>query len=200
MIKYILIILTITIWILLTYNDDARKIYNENLWWYTWKLWLLDAKIDHFNNKIEIDWKKQIIWNISNWKIITDLSWASLSNVACFPATQNKKFNWNMIIYNLLLNKNKKINVKLTPDNIKDNLSLIIYKTDPWLDLLPPNIESVYDCEVDHKWDRPKVWKTQDHTRSLSIQWNTIKSGIYIWVVWANWLTNSNFSLDIEIL
>ncbi len=96
---------------------------------------------------------------------VHDLSWASKSSVACFPATQNKKFRGNHIIYLTELPARSKMTITLIPDDKKANMSLYAYSAGSHI--IVPKLNSCVSCEADHKWDYPKRGKTQDHTRSV---------------------------------
>ena len=53
--------------------------------------------------------------NLSNGAIIKDLSWASNSSVACFPATQNKKFSGNHVLHAFDLPPYANVEITVTP-------------------------------------------------------------------------------------
>lgn len=53
-------------------------------------------------------------------------------------------------------------------------MSIYGYQVAPNNFSLPANLASCTSCEAEHKWDRPKKGKTQDHTRSITF--NAIKN------------------------
>jgi hypothetical protein len=107
--------------------------------------------------------------NISEGEIISDLSWASRSSVACFPATQNSKFRGKHQLFAFELPSYSEVTIKLIPENSNENMSLYAYQIGKTNYPLPPNLSSCVSCEASHKWDRPKRGKTQDHTRSVKL-------------------------------
>ncbi len=95
-----------------------------------------------------------------------NLDWADNSSVACFPGTQNKKFNGNHIFFVTEIPRQSNMTITLVPDDPKANFSLYTFQTGTSSRAMPPELNSCVACEADHKWDRPKRGKTQDHTRS----------------------------------
>jgi hypothetical protein len=105
---------------------------------------------------------------------IEDLSWAANSAMACFPATQNSKFRGNHVFFATQLPPKSFLTVKVIPKDVNADLSIWGYQVGPSNFRMPPKIESAVACEAEHKWDRPKKGKTQDHTRT--IEFNSIKN------------------------
>ena len=105
---------------------------------------------------------------------IEDLSWAATSSMACWPATQNTKFRGNHVLFATQLPPNSVLSIKVVPKDPAADLSLWGYQVGPDNFRLPPKIESAVACEAEHKWDRPKKGRTQDHTRT--IEFNSIKN------------------------
>lgn len=99
--------------------------------------------------------------------IIHDLSWAWKSSVACFPETQASKFRGNHVLYVTELPSQSEMEVIVIPDDVNADFSLYAYQIGLTNTSIVPNLSSCISCEADHKWDRPKVNKTQDHTRSV---------------------------------
>lgn len=137
--------------------------------------------------------------NLSDGKKMDDLTWASTSSNACFPATQNTKFRGNHTLHFFKLPPHSKVSVKLIPKDESKNMSLYGYQVGPTNFRVPPKLPSCTACEADHKWDRPKKNQTQDHTRSISF--NSIKNryNIFIGVAGANELTTGEYTLEITI-
>ena len=73
--------------------------------------------------------KASFSWNISDWLVMPDLSWASKSYVKCFYEKDYINFNWNVVLHKIYLSKNKTIVVKLIKDKPESNLSIYVYKT-----------------------------------------------------------------------
>ena len=101
---------------------------------------------------------------------IADLSWAANSSMACFPATQNANFRGNHVFYAASLPPKSILTVTLAPKNPKQLTSIYGYSVGSNNFAVPPKIQSAVTCEAEHTWDRPKVGKTQDHTRPIMFQ------------------------------
>jgi hypothetical protein len=129
---------------------------------------------------------------------IHDLSWASNSSVACFPATQNKKFRGNHIIYITEIPKYSKMDITVIPDNPKHNMSLYAYMVGTNSTAMVPNLSSCVTCEADHKWDYPKKGKTQDHRRSVHLNAINNPYKVVIGVAGADGLTEGSFIIQIK--
>ena len=129
---------------------------------------------------------------------VHDLSWASRSSTACFPATQNAKFTGNHIIYLTEIPAYSNMDITVVPSDKNANMSIYAYMTNPNSDVMVPNLSSCVSCEAEHKWDYPKRGKTQDHTRS--IQLSSVKNPyrVVVGVAGANGLTSGDFIIKIN--
>ncbi|MEX1003170.1 MAG: hypothetical protein WDZ35_13715 [Crocinitomicaceae bacterium] len=130
---------------------------------------------------------------------IHDLSWASTSSMACFPATQNSKFTGNHLFYVTEIPPRSEMTITLIPEDKKANMSIYAYQDGTTKDVFPPQVSSCVSCEADHKWDYPKRGKTQDHTRSVSFNAINNPYRIVIAVVGAEGLTSGKFQLQISV-
>jgi hypothetical protein len=106
---------------------------------------------------------------LEDGKPIEDLSWASNSSVACFPATQNAKYRGPHVLFRSELPPRSVMTITVTPDDPKTNLSLYAYSIGATSERVVPDLPSCVSCESDEKWDRPKKNRTQDHTRSVKL-------------------------------
>jgi hypothetical protein len=131
--------------------------------------------------------------------IIEDLSWAANSAVACFPATQNSKFRGHHVLFHTGIPARSIMKITLTPDDVNQDLSLYGYQVGTTNFSVVPNLASCVACEADHKWDRPKKGRTQDHNRS--IEFNSIKSpyNIVIGVTGPKEAVSGAFTLAIDL-
>jgi len=130
---------------------------------------------------------------------IYDLSWASNSSVACFPATQNSKFTGNHIIYITEIPDHSEMEITVVPDDVNANFSIYAYMVGLTNDAMVPNLTSCITCEAEHKWDYPKVGKTQDHTRTVYLNAINNRYKVVIGVAGAEGLTNGTFKLKISV-
>jgi hypothetical protein len=140
-----------------------------------------------------------IMGDLKDGALMKDLSWASTSSNACFPGTQNTKFRGNHVLHQFSIPAYSEVTITLIPTNKNDNFSLYGYQVGTTNYSTPPNLASCVSCEADHKWDRPKKGKTQDHTRSIFF--NSIKNpyNIFIGVAGAEGLTSGKYKLKIEL-
>lgn len=106
--------------------------------------------------------------NLSDGLPLTDLSWAWNSANACFPETQKQKFTGNHVLYTCVLPAYSEMTVTVIPKDPKANFSVYAYQTGENKNDLVPNLSGCIRCEADHKWDRPKKGKTQNHTRTVT--------------------------------
>ncbi len=138
--------------------------------------------------------------NLNTGVEIHDLSWAWNSSVACFPETQKHKFTGNHVVYVTEIPRYSKMEVSVEPKDKNADLSLYVYEIGKTSNAIVPNLPSCVSCEVDHKWDRPRVGKTQDHTRSVSnITAINNPYKVVIGVVGANGLKDGEYTLKVKL-
>lgn len=129
---------------------------------------------------------------------IHDLSWASRSSTACFPATQNPKFRGNHIFFVTEIPRYSKMEITVIPDDKNANMSIYAYQDGTTSTAYPPNLSSCVSCEAEHKWDYPKRGKTQNHTRTVSLNAINNPYRVVIGVAGADGLTEGSFKLQIK--
>lgn len=138
--------------------------------------------------------------DLSTGKIIEDLSWASSSSNACFPATQNSKFRGNHVFFATTMPPRSIMKISVTPTDEAANLSLYAYMTGGQEFRLVPNLPSCITCEADHKWDRPWKGKVQTHERRVQFQnpsQNTYN--ILIGVAAPGGVTSGAFKVEVKL-
>ena len=107
--------------------------------------------------------------SLQNGFLMEDLSWAWNSSNACFVSFQQKKFSGNHKLYVVDLPAYTEMEVTLVPNDKNANMSLYAYQVGQIAEnTIVPNLPSSIRCEADFKWDRPRVGKTQNHTRTVS--------------------------------
>lgn len=137
--------------------------------------------------------------DLSEGTRIYDLSWASNSSVACFPATQNTKFNGNHVLYVTEIPPHSKMKITVIPDDKNDNMSIYAYQDGTSSKAYPPNLSSCVSCEAEHKWDYKKAGRTQDHTRSVELNAINNPYRVVIGVAGADGLSEGKFRVQIEV-
>jgi hypothetical protein len=108
--------------------------------------------------------------DLSKGSLIEDLSWASNSSNACFPATQNTKFRGNHIFFATTIPAKSIMKITVKPDDSNQNMSLYAYMIGNTSFDLVPDLPRCITCEADHKWDRPWKGKTQNDERKVEFQ------------------------------
>lgn len=128
-----------------------------------------------------------------------DLTWASRSTTACFPATQNLKFNGQHVLYATVLPVRSILTIKVIPDDPAVNLSIYAYSIGIDNYSVVPALGSCVSCEAEHKWDRPKRGKTQDHTRAVQLDAVGAPYNVVVGVAGANGLATGSFKLEFTL-
>lgn len=137
--------------------------------------------------------------DLAQGALIEDLSWASTSSNACWPATENSYFRGNHVFYTTTIPPRAELTVTVIPDDKNANMSIYGFQVGINSTLLPPNITTCVTCESERKWDRPKVGKTQDHTRSIFFNSTTDSYRIVIGVAGADGLQTGTFKLKVDL-
>ena len=125
---------------------------------------------NHVLHKIEAQPNQTLTYkgDLSEGALMSDLSWAWNSTVACFPATRKDKFTGNHVLYSLELPKYSEMEITVIPDDENANFSIYAYEIGLLNNSVVPNLPSCIRCEVAYKWDRPHRGQTQDHTRTVT--------------------------------
>ncbi len=137
--------------------------------------------------------------NLNEGVFMQDLSWASKSSMACFPATQNTKFNGKHVLYQTTVPANMNIKVTVIPENTSANMSVYTILDGTSNTVLPPEIATCSSCEAEHKWDYKKAGKTQDHTRWVAFDSFGGTYRLVIGVAGANGLDSGAYTLKVEM-
>ncbi len=130
---------------------------------------------------------------------IEDLSWAANSSVACFPATQNERFRGNHVLYWTSLPPRSVMTITVTPDDPAADMSIYAYSIGTTNFAVPPKLASCVSCEAEHKWDRPKKGKTQDHTRTVKLNAIGNPYNVVIGVAGPKGVVSSGYTLSVDV-
>lgn len=138
--------------------------------------------------------------DLSEGNKLSDLSWAWNSSNACFPETQKQKFTGNHVFFTGIIPKYSEMVVTVIPSDPNADFSIYAFEIGVNSNKMVPDLPSCIRCEAEHKWDRPKKGKTQDHTRVIKdlLALNT-PYRVVIGVTGANGLTEGAFTLKIEM-
>jgi len=149
--------------------------------------------------KIEKGKTSTVTSDLNEGNLVQDLTWAANSSVACFPSTQNLKFTGTHVFFETEIPIKSILIIKLIPADINSNMSLYAYTVAPGNTAMVPNLTSCVACEAEHKWDRAKKGKTQDHTRTVKLTATTNAYRAVIGVAGADGLTTGAFKLEITL-
>ncbi|MEW6126897.1 MAG: hypothetical protein AB1757_07645 [Acidobacteriota bacterium] len=137
--------------------------------------------------------------DLAEGSLMEDLSWASNSSNACFPATQNEKFRGNHVLYATTIPPRSILTVTLKPDAADANMSLYGYMQGNNSFDLVPNLPRCITCEADHKWDRPWKGKVQTSERKIAFQNPTMNTyNIVIGVSAPKGTTSGKYTVEIH--
>lgn len=137
--------------------------------------------------------------DLSSGKTMDDLSWASSSSNACFPATQNEKFRGNHVFFATTIPARSIVTVSVTPTAESTNLSLYAYMMGADSYDIVPDLARCITCEADHKWDRPWKGKVQTSERHVEFQNPTQNTyNIFIGVSAPTGGTSGKFKVEVK--
>ena len=146
--------------------------------------------------KIKSNTTFTIAGNLKNGKIIEDLSWASSSSVACFPATQNESFRGKHVFYGTYIPPQSIMKIKVIPSE-ELNISLYAYMistTD--FERFPPNLHTCLSCEASYNNGKPNPGQEE------SIRLNAIKHpyNVVIAVAGPKGVEQGKYKLQVELI
>ncbi len=105
---------------------------------------------------------------IDSGSVMTDLSWAWNSSVACFPETVSKQFRGKHVLYMVDVPRYSELEIKLIPDDESADYSLYAYQASKITARnLVPNLQRCIRCEADYSTEYRYVNRVQDHTRTV---------------------------------
>ncbi|HEY9839726.1 MAG: hypothetical protein ACAI44_17595 [Candidatus Sericytochromatia bacterium] len=136
--------------------------------------------------------------NLETGEEISDLSWASDSSVACFPATQNARFRAKHVLFHTQLPPRSILFVRLLPEDRSKPMSLYAYQIGTQYFDVVPKLFSAVNCEADHMRDRPVKGKVEDGSRMVRLNATTNPYNVVIGVSGNQGVTGP-FTLELEL-
>lgn len=137
--------------------------------------------------------------NLQTGKIIEDLSWATSSQIACWPSIRDVEFQGNHVGYWFDLPANSIVTITVTPKHSTSRINIYGY-TSFDLQRVPPNITYVQSCEASHPtWiGEPNL---QEPAKPQSIQLNTVTrhTTVYFAVAGAKNILSGDYTITIDI-
>lgn len=187
---FLLIIFILIMWYLFVPNNIKNE-YLEKAW--------IDYSFDENTTvenpwdirELEFDknWEANFSWDIASWEKTPNTSWWVKNMVNCYKNDEQNYFSGNRIIHKILLEKDASIEVKLIDETKSWDLSLVVYKIKPALNTKPEELTYAHKCIS-------KI--NTNNYKTVEMQWDTIRSDIYIVVVWSNWVSKWSYKLDIK--
>ncbi|MEM6396331.1 MAG: hypothetical protein AAF741_08295 [Bacteroidota bacterium] len=128
-----------------------------------------------------------------------DLSWAWVSNNACFVEPRRDKFSGSHVLYRTALPKYSTMIIRLIPNDPKNEMSLYAYSGGRGA--LPPELASCVSCEADFKSDRPFATVRDRTGPNREVELRAVNRGypITIGVVGADGLSSGGYRFEVEI-
>lgn len=87
--------------------------------------------------------------DLNSGQVMDDLSWAALSNVACFPGTRAIEFQGNQVYYEVDIPQGHELFVTVTPTGTRERINLYGYLHFDGSNT--PPVQSVTSCEAGYE-------------------------------------------------
>lgn len=133
--------------------------------------------------------------NLSDGEILSDLSWAWNSSMACFVATVEDQYEGNHVFYQFDLPEQSTLDIYLTPDDPNAEIALYGYSKGVNSTDIPPNISSCVSCEADPS--NTNFPTTGD--RHIYLNAITNPYSIIIGVAGSNGTTSGGYTIEIDV-
>lgn len=193
--KNFILIFIFIVWVYYYFVPNETKLEIYEKLWIQKELFIKEEKVvdEKKSGVVELKFDKFRIskyeWNLSDWKVLNNLNWASLWYVKCFYKNDYPKFTGNMVIHRISVTKWKNLSIKLTKENESLPINIYAYKTSIDSDVFPPDIAYVYDCKTDI---------TNNLEKTIEITRNTAPYDVVIWVTWSWNLLEWWYKLELQ--
>lgn len=133
--------------------------------------------------------------NLSNGEIVSDLSWAWNSSMACFVETVKDQYKGNHVFYQVDLPVNSTMDIYLTPNSSSSQIALYGFSKGANSTDIPPNVTSSVSCEADPSNSNGAT------TGNRHIYFNAINNpySVIIGVAGAEGVLSGGFEIEIVI-
>lgn len=147
--------------------------------------------------KIELNKKNTLTGNLSDGITISDLSWASAGNIACFAPKEKAKFTGKHVVYALNIPAKSILNIEVKPVNPQTKLSLYAYTVpaNNFSDVVP-NIKNCITCEADMRSDFDK---NDNGVRNVRVNSVNTPYNVVIVVAGEENMTSGAFTINVEM-
>jgi len=147
------------------------------------------------NGLIELpDGDQTVTGNLSNGEVLSDLSWAWNSSMACFVEPGKSWYEGNHVFYQIDLPAKSTIEIYLTATNPSDDIAVYAYSKGEGDKTIPPNVTSSVSCEAS-----PSNSTAINGEKYLYLNAVNNPYSIIIGVAGATGLTSGEYSLKIDI-
>ena len=140
------------------------------------------------------DGDQTITGNLSDGEILSDLSWAWSSAMACFVEPGKSWFKGNHVFYQIDLPAQSTIEIFLNATNASDDIAVYAYSKGAGSKVIPPDVTSCVSCEA-----APSNSTPISGEKYLYLNATTNPYSIIIGVAGAEGVTSGEYSLRIDI-
>ena len=133
---------------------------------------------------------------LENGQVMTDLSWAWNSAVACFPKTQMSSFNGKHVLFETQLPKRSTLVITLTPKNSNSKMSLYGYSVGTNSKAIVPNLASCVSCEADNN----QGGRATNNTRTIELRAVNNPYKVYFGVAGEGGLSKGEFTITVKLI
>lgn len=132
--------------------------------------------------------------DLSEGKLLHDLSWAWDSQNACFPSTQQDQYQGHHQLYVTEIAAHSTLTITLAPDDPTQQLSLYAYSFGGDLRLVP-NLSSCVTCEASHLSRRG----LDEHLRQVELRAVNRPYRVVIGVAGVNGVSSGTYKLQLDM-
>jgi len=133
--------------------------------------------------------------NLSDGEMLSDLSWAWNSSMACFVATVENQYEGNHVFYQFDLPEQSTLDIYLTPDDPNAEIALYGFSKGAGSLAVPPDVTSCVSCEADPS--NTNFPTTGD--RHIYLNAITNPYSVIIGVAGSNGTTSGGYTIEIDV-
>ena len=132
--------------------------------------------------------------NLSTGEILSDLSWAWTSSMACFVEPGKSWFTGNHVFYQIDLPSHSTIDIYLNATNTANDIAIYAYSKGAGDKTIPPNITTCVSCEAAPSNSTPINGEKHLYLNAVNNPYSII-----IGVAGGSGLTSGEFTVTIDV-
>lgn len=140
------------------------------------------------------DGDQVVTGNLSKGEIISDLSWAWNSSMACFVEPAKEWFEGNHVLYQIDLPEKSTIDISVVSTNASDDIAVYAYSKAAGDMTVPQEVTSSVSCEAS-----PSTSNAVNGAKTVSLNAINNPYSIIIGVAGAKGLTSGDYTLTIDV-